>query len=96
MADEFLRSAALGTEQLLHDRGLGNLHVRVYGNHLILYSGDPSDREQRVRLTELRRDHYRLDIAGRGGRWESTPFIGSRDELFAQLTDQFAFLLAPW
>lgn len=96
MADEFLRSAALRTEQMLHDRGLQHLHVRVYGNHLIIYSGDPGEREHRARLTELRRDHYRLDMAGRGGRWEYTPFIGTRDELLTQLTDQFGFVLAPW
>lgn len=39
MADEFLRSPALRTERLLHDRGLQHLHVGVYGKHLIIYSG---------------------------------------------------------
>lgn len=69
MADGFLRSVALRTEQPLHDRGVAHLHVRVYGTHPILCSGDLGDREQRVRLAELRHDPCRLDIVGRGDRW---------------------------
>lgn len=96
MVDAFLQAARATTEQVLHDRGLEHLRVRVYGNKLIIYSGTPAAAENRARFTQLRPGHYRLDMAGRGGRWESTPYEGTLRELLAQLIDEFGFVLVPW
>lgn len=96
MADVFLQAARATAEQILHDRGLQHLSVRLYGKQLTIYSGTPGDAENRARLTQLRPGHYRLDMAGRGGRWESAPYEGTLRELLAQLIDEFGFVLVPW
>lgn len=54
MADVFLQAVRTNAEQMLHARGLEHLSVRVYGKHLIIYSGAPGDAENRARLTQLR------------------------------------------
>jgi hypothetical protein len=96
MADVLLQTARATAEQILHDRGLQHLSVRVYGKQLTIYSGTPADPDNRARLTQLRPSHYRLDMAGRGGRWEPTPYHGTLRELLAQLIDEFGFVLVPW
>jgi hypothetical protein len=96
MADVSLQAARATAEQILHARGMAHLSVRVYGKHLTIYSGTPGDAEHRARLAQLTRDRYRLDMAGRGGRWESTPYTGALRELLDQLINQFGFVLAPW
>lgn len=96
MADVYLQIDGASAEQMLHDRGLQHLHVRVYGKHLNIYSGPKDDPENRARLTQLSSTRYRLDMAGRRGRWEPTPYLGTCDELLTQLIDQFGFLLSPW
>lgn len=95
MADVFLQAAGDRVQQMLHDRGLAHLRVRVYGKHLIIHSGTPADRENRARLTQLGSDRYRLDMAARG-RWETTPYIGTLREILTQLMDDFGFVLVPW
>ncbi len=66
-----------------------------------LYLEPPTDAvvlcvdENRARLTQLRPGHYRLDMAGHGGRWESTPYEGTLRELLAQFADEFGFVLVP-
>ncbi len=96
MPDVFLQAAGSAAERALQDQGLTHLHVRTWGKYLIIYSGDPAEAENRARLTQLRRDHYRLDMAGRGGRWETTPYIGTMSDLLATLTGDFGFVLVPW
>jgi hypothetical protein len=96
MADVLLQTARTTAEQILHDRGLQHLSVRLYGTKLVIYSGAPADAENRARLTHLRPGHYRLDMAGHRGRWEPTPYYGTWRELLTQLIDQFGFVLVPW
>lgn len=96
MADVLLQTARTTAEQILHDRGLQHLSVRVYGKQLTIYSGVPGDAENRARLTQLRPRQYRLDMAGHSGRWEPTPYHGTLRELLAQLIDEFGFVLVPW
>lgn len=96
MQDEYLKTTADGVERVLRDRGLGHLHVRVYGKHVILHSGEPGDGENRARLTRLNLQHFRLDMVDHRGRWEPTPFMGTWPDLLTQLIDDFGFTLVPW
>lgn len=96
MPDVFLQAAGSAAERALHEQDLTHLHVRAWGKHLIIYSGEPGEWENRARLPQLRSDRYRLDMAGRGGRWETTPYIGTLSELLATLTNDFGFVLVPW
>lgn len=50
MADVYLTTTAHGFERVLRERGLGHLHVRVYGKHFSSHSGEPGDGENRARL----------------------------------------------
>ena len=95
MADFPLVAASDTARRMLHDRGLTHLRVRVYGKHVIIHSGEPADRENRARLTQVGATRFRLDMAVRD-RWESTPYLGTTRELLTQLIDEFGFVLAPW
>ncbi len=95
MADLRLLAASDTVSRMLRDRGLTHLRVRVYGKHLIIHSGEPADRENRARLTQVGASRFRLDMAT-GDRWESTPYLGTTKELLSQLMDEFGFALAPW
>jgi len=96
MADEYLQTTGQSVEPMLHEQGLGHLHVRVYGKHIIIYSGERGDGENRARLTQVASQHFRLDMAGHRGRWEQTPFFGTWPELLTQLVRDFGFTLIPW
>ena len=96
MPDIFLDAARSHAETILHERGYTHLHVRTYGQQLVIYSGDADDRQNRARLTLLRSDRYRLDMATHRGRRETTPFTGTLLEMLAMLTDQFGFVLADF
>lgn len=96
MADVYLTTTADGVERVLHERGLGHLHVRVYGKHVIIHSGEPGDGENRARLTRLNAQHFQLGMADHRGRWEQTPFVGTWRDLLTQLVDDFGFTLVPW
>lgn len=92
MPDPRLSAAGDAVEKRLHDRGLAHWSVRVYGGHIIIH---PADHENRARLTELRSDHDRLDMAARN-RWEPTPYVGTWQDLLTHLIDESGFLLVPW
>lgn len=96
MPDVFVQAACSRAERILHERGLGHLSVRAYGKHLIIHSGAPGDGENRARLTLLRADHYRLDIADHRGRWEQTPYVGTLTDLLTRLMGEFGFVLVAW
>ena len=96
MPDGILQAVGAEAETILHQRGLGHLHVRVYGKHIIVHSGAAQDGENRARFTMLGPGRYRLDMADHRGRWEQTPFEGPLRDLLAQLIDQFGFVLVPW
>jgi hypothetical protein len=78
-------------EKRLHDRGLSHLRARKHGAAVIVESG-PEDRPWKH--FRLRRDTVHLwwlDVAGRGERWEKTPFRAQRDELVDMVVESF-----PW
>ena len=96
MADVYAKTAGDSVERVLHERGLGHLHVRGFGKHVIIHSGAPGVGENRARLTQVTSQRFRLDMADHRGRWEPTPFLGTWRELLMQLIDDFGFVLVPW
>jgi hypothetical protein len=86
---------ATRVESILRDAGAEHVRARNYGATVIAESG-PTD--EPVRHFRLRRDTVHLwclDMAGRGGRWERTPFRANLDELVLQVTEQFPWVLTP-
>ena len=82
-------------EELLHDRGATHLRVRKRGALLTIVSGAEDDPWPHARLRRETVHLWRLEVAVRGGRWESTPFRATMDELVDTLVDQFPWTIAP-
>ena len=81
----------LRVESLLHARGVEHVRARKRGAAVIVESGPDDDP---VRILRLRRDTvhlWQLDMSGRGGRWEKTPFRGNLDTLVHAVIENF-----PW
>lgn len=78
-------------ERLLHERGFKHLRARKYGAAVIVESGPKDDVVKHIRLTRQGVHIWTVDMANRHGRWESTPFRASLDELVAAVADTF-----PW
>lgn len=76
-------------EALFHEHDARHVRARKYGATVIVESG-PSD--EPVRHVRLRRDTvhlWRLDIAGRGGRWEPTPNRDNIESLVSAVVENF-------
>lgn len=93
MADIFLKSRCSSIEKNFNDRGLHHLRVLARGNHLVIYSEEGNEKINRARLTPLKGNTYVLGMADHRGKWESTPFTGTIQELIEMLTTQFSFAL---
>jgi hypothetical protein len=81
-------------QQRLRKHGLPHLRARKHGSAVIVESG-PADRP--FKHFRLRRDTVHLwwlDMAGRGQRWEKTPFRAQLDELVDMVVDTFPWMLA--
>lgn len=83
-------------EGILKEQNLTHLKAQGRGDHLVIYSLDQGEKVSRVRLSRLAASRYQLGFADHRGRWESTPFTGTIDELLHLLTDQFPWVLAPY
>jgi len=80
-------------EQIQKIDGLTHLHVKKWGESLIIWSGDPLDPQKHARLAHLGRDIWNLSLPKHTGRWEKTPFIGTSEELIETLVSNFGFYL---
>ena len=88
-------SKAAEAHRTLHAKGFPHLRVRVHGQHLSIYTEDEDGPWNRARLTFLHRGQYQLGMADHRGRWEPTPFEGTRNEVLTTLVNDFAFVLTP-
>lgn len=82
-------------QRILHDAGAEHIRTRRYGATVIAESGPDDDP---VRHFRLRRDTvhlWLLDMAGRGRRWERTPFRDNLETLTLQVLEQFPWTLTP-
>ena len=95
MADPRLLSQGVTAETVLHEKGFPHLHVRAYGQHLVIYTEEGDERWNRARLTSLQNGQYQLGMTDRRGKWEPTPFTGTLTELLTMLVEDFAFVLTP-
>jgi len=93
IANEFASNNIL---RLLKERGINHLHIQSRGDHLMLYSLEDEEKNNRVRFTRLSVNIYQLSIANHQGRWEKTPFTGTIPELVEMLFEQLSFVLAEY
>ena len=78
----------LGTTQIAKRLSISDRSVRI----------ESGSRDEPLRHLRLRRETvhlWRLDIAGRRGRWESTPLRGNLDSLITAVTRDFAWVRTP-
>jgi len=68
------------------------MSVRIHGDNLILGRDTPSreepgstERDDRLRLTKLRRDSWGLSVKRHNGRWDRTPFSGNIQEMVSAI-----------
>lgn len=80
-------------EQLLHEQGATHLRTRTYGATVIVQSGPEKDPVKHFRLRRDTVHLWLLEPAGRGGRWERTPFRGNIEELVSMAVDTFPWIL---
>lgn len=81
--------------QLHQYQGLEHLRVTARGEVLSIVSGSDSDPVRHARLCRQAVDLWRLDVAGRGGRWEPTPLEDTASNLVTLLVEQFGWVLMP-
>ena len=80
-------------EQLHKYDGLSHLRVKTWGESLIVYSGDSNAPQKHAKLNHLGRDVWNLSLPRHTGRWETTPFVGSLEEIRETLISNFGFYL---
>lgn len=80
-------------EQCLHEHGGTHLRTRCYGAAVIVESGPEDDPEKHFRLRRDTVHLWLLEPAGRGGRWERTPFRGDLQEMVSMAVDTFPWIL---
>ena len=97
MSKKTLKENAKVVEKTLHENGFEHLHVSVMADHIIIYSIDGAEKVNRSRLSFItEEDKYQLSMADHTGRWESTPYTGTLDELLTLLTNNFVFALTDF
>ena len=84
---------ASGVEQLLHEAGATHVRTRCYGATVIVQSGPEDDPVKHFRLRRDTVHLWLLEPAGRGGRWERTPFRGNLQEMVSTAIDTFPWIL---
>jgi len=76
-------------EELAKHDGLTHLRVKKRGDSLIIYSGASKDAQNHARLTYLGGDDWGLSFPKHTGRWERTPFTGTKEEILDTLVSNF-------
>jgi hypothetical protein len=84
-----------GVEAILHRfPELAHLRVRRRAAVVTLESGDPDRPISHARLRRQTAKLWQLEMANHMGRWQPTPFCGSRDELVEVVIGNFGWTLA--
>lgn len=81
--------------RLLHNGGATHLRVRNRAALLTIESGPEHDPWPHARLRRDTVHLWTLEMAVRGGRWETTPFRGLMTELVEMLLHDFGWTLSP-
>ncbi len=96
MPDIILQGISAGVEIKLHSAGLNHLKTGVRGKNIVVYSEYNGSRENRCRFTFVSGQKYILGMADHNGKWETTPFEGTVDELLDMVMNQFGWTLSDY
>jgi len=80
---------------LAGESALSHLQIKKRGASLSLHSGQSPNENKHARFTHLRGPIWGLSFPHHSGRWETTPFTGSLEELLQTLVNDFSFFLDP-
>lgn len=83
------------TERLQKYYGLPHLRARKRGLVLTIESGPKGDVVQHFRVRRDTVHLWLLEMPGRGGRWERTPFRDNLDALLELVVTTFPWTVAP-
>ena len=81
--------------RLLHKRGQTHLRVRKRGAVLTIESGPEGDPWSHARLRRDTVHLWTLEMAVRGGKWETTPFRNQMSDLVDMLVGTFPWTIGP-
>lgn len=72
---------------------LAHLRARRRAALVTIESGPEDDPFPHARLRRIASNHWRLEMPTFSGRWETTPFQGSLDDVLALLVEDFGWTL---
>jgi hypothetical protein len=96
MSENPLKWTCDTVENELKAKGYNYLKTAARGNHIVIYTEEDGEKNNRSRLTKLKGDTFMLGMADRNGKWEPTPYEGDIKELISMLAVQFPWVLAKW
>ena len=96
MPDNMLQVIGDTVQMKLHEVGLYHLKAGVRGKSISVYSEYEGNRENRCRFTQVSGKQFILGMADPNGKWESTPFEGTIDELLDMVISQFGWVLSDY
>ncbi len=82
--------------RMLTEKGYTHLKVKARGQHFTIYSEEDGTTVPRLRLTAIPADQYALSFPTRSGKWERTPFVGTRQDLLEIVETMFGWHLESW
>lgn len=96
MPDIMIETEVIKISKRLKKASVDYLKISTRGNSISVFSEYEGKRENRCRFTQLLNSTYILSIANHNGKWESTPFEGSIDELFEIVITNFEWILCDY
>lgn len=82
-------------EHFANTKGLGHLRARKRGRVVTVESGPAKNSVPHVRFRRDTVHLWILEMPGRGGRWEPTPYRDLLETLVGLVEQQFPWALAP-
>ena len=96
MPDNMMQVVGDTVQRKLCEAGLNHLKTGVRGKNISVYSEYEGSRENRCRFIQMSGKEFKLGMADHNGKWESTPFEGSIDELLDMVMTQFGWVLTDY
>lgn len=81
---------------LKEEEGTDHLRVRARGDLLTIESGAQGAVIPHARMRRVGQQRWRLEMATHTGRWETTPFLDSLDNLVEMLVTMFPWAIASF
>jgi hypothetical protein len=96
MTKPILEQGKSYVEKMLHENHLCHLNVTIRGNNIVVYSEHEKQKENRCRFTQVQASSYIMNMSNHKGKWETTPFEGSLEELLQMVIEQFPWVLTDY